>query len=124
VVKHEYAYSRRKIAAVALLVDCGDEIRRPRLVDRGDFLKGCPERLFDTHAGLTPVDFDGSFPTRSDFSRRLFHEILFPRGAVKEATSRQLLMEYSEFPHPNIETTTDCLAGGSCLKKIAAVAEM
>jgi hypothetical protein len=33
------------------------------------------------------------------------------------------MMEYSEFPAPNIEVTTKRLTGCSCDKKIAAVAE-
>jgi hypothetical protein len=37
--------------------------------------------------------------------------------------SRSLMMEYSEFPAPNIEVTTKRLTGCSCDKKIAAVAK-
>jgi hypothetical protein len=69
----------RKVSALPLVVDSGNELRKRDVLDRSNLAEGAPKRIFETHARVATGDFDGSF----DYWRRrssIFAGHEFPRS--------------------------------------------
>ena len=69
-VEYEQPECRGQIAVLANAVDVRYHLRKRRTLRTRNFLHAAPELIFETDAGLVPINDDGAF----DYSR--FHERL------------------------------------------------
>src|SRR5882762_3044691 len=58
--EHEEANGRRQIAALAVGVDRGNQLRQGRVALAGDLLEAIPERVLEADAGLVAANDDGA----------------------------------------------------------------